>query len=180
MQHNRCAVLAALLAVVPVATVSSAQAVEPPDRSVQAAPWKPVGPYQFTNQGAGRCLGFPAGDDRVRVWDCTTEAYQLWDLVSDGRGHFAVVNRRNGECLAGHSQGPSGWSTWLSACDYSLSNADQLWSVDPAVGPNPGRIANLSGRVLEPVPGGANESRVATNDDRGVPIQRWGIAYIQQ
>jgi hypothetical protein len=179
MQRNRCAVLAAVLAILPVAVATGAEAVEPPPHAARTTPWDPVGPYQFRNQGAGRCLGFPAGDDRVRVWDCTTETHQLWDLVSDGRGHFAMMNRRNGECFAGYSEGPSGWSTWLSDCDYSFSNADQLWYVDPATGTDPGRIANLSGRVLEPVPSGANESRVATTDDHGLPIQRWGIAYIQ-
>ncbi|MEU5127474.1 RICIN domain-containing protein [Streptomyces mobaraensis] len=140
-----------------------------------------VGPFQVRNQGTGRCMGFPSGNDRVRVWDCTTEAYQLWDLAADGRGRYHMVNRRDGRCLAGYAQGPSGWATWLSTCDADFGNVDQLWYVDPATQSGPARIANLYGRVLEPDRGwgGANQSPVVTNDNQGLPNQKWTLKYIR-
>ncbi|PSJ30512.1 hypothetical protein B7P34_00355 [Streptosporangium nondiastaticum] len=177
--RKRLAVLVAALATTFAVATPGAGAAEAQARA-KTAP-AAVGPFQFRNQGTGRCMGFPYGEDRVRVWDCTTEAYQLWDLVADGKGRYHMVNRRNGECLAGYAQGPSGWATWLSTCDNSFTNVDQLWYVDPATQSGPARIANLFGRVLEPDRGwsGANRSPVVTNDNQGQPNQKWTLKYIQ-
>lgn len=183
-QRKRLAVLATALAAVFVAATQGVGVAAPqarPKMASTAPARRAVGPFQVRNQGTGRCMGFPSGDDRVRVWDCTTQAYQLWDLVADGRGRYHMVTRRNGECLAGYAQGPSGWATWLSPCDSSFTNVDQLWYVDPANQSDPARIANLYGRVLEPDRGwgGANESPVVTNDIQGLPNQKWTLKYIQ-
>lgn len=127
-------------------------------------------------------MGFPYGDDRVRLWDCSTEGFQLWDLVADGNGRYHMVNRRNGECLAGWAQGPNGWSTWLSTCDTTFTNVDQLWYVDSAHESDPARIANLFGRALEPQRdsgGGQEGARVEIWDYQGLPNQRWTLKYIQ-
>ncbi|MBB5120252.1 RICIN domain-containing protein [Streptomyces eurocidicus] len=182
--RKRLTVLAIALAAAFAAATPGAGAAQPrarAERAPAAAARAGVGPFQFRNQGTGRCMGFPYGEDRVRVWDCTTEAYQLWDLVADGRGRYHMVNRRNGECLAGYAQGPSGWATWLSTCDHDFTNVDQLWYVDPATQSGPARIANLFGRVLEPDRGwgGANRSPVVTNDNQGLPNQKWTLKYIQ-
>ncbi|GGV12834.1 hypothetical protein GCM10010260_59580 [Streptomyces filipinensis] len=176
--------LATTLAAIFIAAAPGVGAAEPQTQAETAAAASAagsVGPFQVRNQGTGRCMGFPSGEDRVRVWDCTTEAYQLWDLDADGRGRYHMVNRRNGECLAGYAQGPSGWATWLSRCDSSFTDVDQLWYVDPAHQSDPARIANLYGRVLEPDRGwnGANRSPVVTNDNQGLPNQKWTLKYIQ-
>ncbi|GHE12607.1 RICIN domain-containing protein [Streptomyces alanosinicus] len=181
--RKRLAMLATTLAAILAAAVPGVGAAAPqtPAETAPAAlALRAVGPFQVRNQGTGRCMGFPADDDRVRVWDCTTDAYQLWDLVADGQGRYHMVSRRNGECLAGYAQGPSGWATWLSPCDRGFTDVDQLWYVDPANQSDPARIANLFGRVLEPDRGwnGANESPVVTNDDQGLPNQKWTLKYI--
>ncbi|MEU5190195.1 RICIN domain-containing protein [Streptomyces klenkii] len=181
--RKRISVLVTALAAAFALAAPGAGAAEPRSRA-EAAPVKAaagVGPFQVRNEDTGRCMGFPAGDDRTRVWNCTTEAYQLWDLVADGRGRYHMVTRRDGRCLAGYAQGPSGWATWLSTCDSSFSNVDQLWYVDPATQSGPARIANLFGRVLEPDRGwgGANESPVVTNDNQGLPNQKWTLKYIR-
>ncbi|WP_438296002.1 RICIN domain-containing protein [Streptomyces sp. HUAS TT7] len=87
---KRFAVLAAVLAATFAAATPGVGAAEPQARA-ESAP--AVGPSQIRNQGTGRCMGMPAGDDRMRVWNCTTEAYQLWDLVPDGRGRYHMVTR---------------------------------------------------------------------------------------
>ncbi|KUN00086.1 hypothetical protein AQI95_35560 [Streptomyces yokosukanensis] len=139
-----------------------------------------VGPFRVRNQGTGRCIGFPAGDDRTRTWDCTTEAYQLWDLVADGLGRYQMVNRRDGRCLAGWAQGPERWATWLSTCDRTFRDVDQLWYVYPASSADPAPIANLYGRVLEPDRGrgGANEAPAVIYDNQGLPDQQWTLKYV--
>ncbi|GGR66524.1 hypothetical protein GCM10010252_00170 [Streptomyces aureoverticillatus] len=155
-----------------------AQKTPPP--ALAAPPAAPaVGPFQVRNHGVGRCLGMPPDADRMRVWDCTTEPYQLWDLIADGRGRYHMVTRRDGRCLAGHARGPAGWATWLSNCDRDFTNVDQLWYVDPAHSSDPDRIANLFGRALEPDRGwgGAHGSPVVTNDYDGRPNQRWTLIY---
>ncbi|GAA2464544.1 RICIN domain-containing protein [Streptomyces mauvecolor] len=174
--RNRLAVLAAVLAATFAAITPGAGAAEPRARAESTLA---VGPFQVRNQGTGRCMGMPAGDDRMRVWNCTTEAYQLWDLVPDGRGRYHMATRRDGRCLAGYARGPVGWATWLSNCDRGFTNEDQLWYVDPADSAGPGRIANLFGRVLEPDRGwgGANESPVVTHDNEDLPNQKWTLSY---
>ncbi|MEU1815903.1 RICIN domain-containing protein [Streptomyces roseifaciens] len=172
---RRALVLAGLLAALASVAPSSGAVVRAAEPTARAA----VGPFQVRNQGTGRCMGMPPGDDRMRVWNCTSEPYQLWDLIADGRGAYHMVTRRDGRCLAGYAQGPSGWATWLSDCDRSFTNVDQLWYVDPAHSADPARIANLFGRVLEPDRGwgGANESPVVTNDNQGLPNQKWTLIY---
>ncbi|MEV0935449.1 RICIN domain-containing protein [Streptomyces phaeochromogenes] len=172
---RRALVLAGLL----VALASVAPSSGAVDRAADPSPRAAVGPFQVRNQGTGRCMGMPAGDDRMRVWNCTSEPYQLWDLIADGRGRYHLATRRDGRCLAGYAQGPSGWATWLSDCDRSFTNVDQLWYVDPAHSADPAPIHNLYGRALEPDRGwgGANESPVVTNDNQGLPNQQWTLIY---
>ncbi|MFD8983339.1 RICIN domain-containing protein [Streptomyces sp. NPDC059564] len=172
---RRALVLAGLLgALASVAPSSGAvgRAADPPLRAV-------VGPFQVRNQGIGRCMGMPSGDDRMRVWNCTSEPYQLWDLIADGHGRYHLVTHRDGRCLGGYANGPAGWATWLSDCDRSFTNVDQLWYVDAAHSADPAPIRNLFGRALEADRGwgGANESPVVTNDNQGVPNQQWKLIY---
>ncbi|MFD9068991.1 RICIN domain-containing protein [Streptomyces lasiicapitis] len=188
--HSRRAPLVALAALValvaaalPASSAAAApggEAARPEAPKLAAPPAAPaVGPFQVRNHGIGRCMGMPPGDDRMRVWNCTSEPYQLWDLIADGRGRYHMATRRDGRCLAGHANGPAGWATWLSDCDRTFTNVDQLWYVDPAHSADPDRIANLFGRALEPDRGwgGANESPVVTNDYDGRPNQRWTLIY---
>ncbi|GGV11458.1 RICIN domain-containing protein [Streptomyces spectabilis] len=175
--HKRPAVFAAALAAIfATAAAPGAGAADRPAPE-QRAPR--VGPFQIKNHGVGRCLGFPAGDDRMRVWNCTSEPYQLWDLIADGRGAYHVATRGDGRCLAGWAQGPERWATWLSDCDRSFTNEDQLWYVHPAHSAEPATIANLFGRVLEPdrAWGGANEAPVVIHSPDGRPNQQWTLVY---
>ncbi|MCI3928757.1 RICIN domain-containing protein [Streptomyces sp. AN091965] len=178
--RNRLSVFAAALAALfALAAAPGAGAAGPsgPSGSEDRAPR--VGPFQIKNHGVGRCMGFPAGDDRMRVWNCTSEPYQLWDLIADGRGAYHVATRSDGRCLAGWAQGPERWATWLSDCDRSFTNVDQLWYVNPAHSADPATIANLFGRVLEPdrAWGGANETPVVIHSPNGQPNQQWKLIY---
>ncbi|MFJ8311007.1 MULTISPECIES: RICIN domain-containing protein [unclassified Streptomyces] len=173
--------LALLVAGLLTALVAAAPGSDAAPRAAAPLPPGAVGPFQVRNQGTGRCMGYPAGDDRVRVWDCTTETYQLWYLVPDSRGRYQLANGIDGRCLAGWTQGPNGWSLWKAACDGSFTDIDQLWYVYPADHSGPGPISNLNGRVLEPDrgAGGANGARIAIWDNQGLPTQQWGLTYVR-
>ncbi|MFD9907027.1 RICIN domain-containing protein [Streptomyces sp. NPDC059063] len=192
--HHRLAVLSTALAAVALAVaapgVDAAESHAPAKSRASAESRAPadaaaprgtraIGPFQVRNQGVGRCMGFPRGDDRMRVWNCTTEAYQLWDLVADGNGAYHMVTRGDGRCLAGWAQGPNRWATWLSDCDRSFTNVDQLWYVHPVHSADPAPISNLFGRVLEPDRGwgGVNETPVVIYDNEGLPNQQWTLKY---
>ncbi|MEU1406647.1 RICIN domain-containing protein [Streptomyces sp. NPDC005728] len=187
MKLRKCVAVLAVALVATFATalapgVVAAEPNVPEDAAPAVAAPRAVGPFQVRNQGVGRCMGFPYGDDRVRLWDCSDEAFLLWDLVSDGRGRHHLVSRRNGECFAGWAQGPNGWSTWVSTCDNTFSNPDQLWYVHPADHAGAGPISNLFGRVLEPEHGpggGQQEARVEIWDNQGLPSRQWTLKYIQ-
>ncbi|WP_171161903.1 RICIN domain-containing protein [Streptomyces sp. I05A-00742] len=173
--------LAPVLAGLLVALVAVAPGSGAVGRAADPVPPGAVGPFQVRNQGADRCLGHPAGDDRARVWDCARETYQYWYLVTDHRGRYQLANGNDGRCLTGWAEGTNGWSVWKAACDSTFGNADQLWYVHQADNPGPGRIANLFGRVLEPDRGeaGANGTRVEIWDNQGLPSQQWSLVYVQ-
>ena len=111
-------------------------------------------------------------DDGVRVqqWDFANQPNQLWDVVDQGNGRYAILNKNSRKALDVANRD---WSDGAKMQQWTFANtANQLWQLQKVDGGYYQIVSAMSGKCLD-----VDLDRIREN---GANVQQWTCAAGQR